>query len=109
MKAGGRSGRVRMVDVAQHAGVGTITVSRALRTPGRVSPEVRQRVLKAMQATGYVPNLAAGTLKSQRSRVVAAVVPTLRNTIFAETVDALADGLRAHGFQLLIANSGYSL
>jgi LacI family gluconate utilization system Gnt-I transcriptional repressor len=109
MKAGGRSGRVRMVDVAQHAGVGTITVSRALRTPERVSPEVRQRVLKAMQATGYVPNLAAGTLKSQRSRVVAAVVPTLRNTIFAETVDALADGLRAHGFQLLIANSGYSL
>ena len=84
------AGRVRMVDVARRAGVGTITVSRALRTPERVSPEVRARVTAAMQATGYVPNLAAGTLKSQRSRVVAAIVPTLRNTIFAETVDGLA-------------------
>lgn len=98
-----------MVDVARRAGVGTITVSRVLRTPERVSLEVRERVMAAMQATGYVPNLAAGTLKSQRSRVVAAIVPTLRNTIFAETVDGLADGLREHGFQLLIASSGYSL
>lgn len=103
------AGCVRMVDVARRAGVGTITVSRALRTPERVSPEVRERVMAAMQATGYVPNLAAGTLKSQRSRVVAAIVPTLRNTIFAETVDGLADGLRAHGLQLLIASSGYSV
>ncbi len=65
--------------------------------------------MAALKATGYVPNLAAGTLKSQRSRVVAAIVPTLRNTIFAETVDGLAEGLREHGFQLLIANSGYSV
>ena len=109
MTSGSRSGRVRMVDVAQRAGVGTITVSRALRTPQQVSQEVRDRVLAAMEATGYVPNLAAGTLKSQRSRVVAAIVPTLRNTIFAETVEGLADGLREHGLQLLIASSGYSL
>jgi len=97
-----------MVDVARRAGVGTITVSRALRTPERVSQDVRDRVLAAIEATGYVPNLAAGTLKSQRSRVVAAIVPTLRNTIFAETVDGLAEGLREHGLQLLIASSGYS-
>ena len=109
MTSGSRSGRVRMVDVAQRAGVGTITVSRALRTPQQVSQEVRDRVFAAMEATGYVPNLAAGTLKSQRSRVVAAIVPTLRNTIFAETVEGLADGLREHGLQLLIASSGYSL
>lgn len=109
MVAVSSGGRIRMVDVARRAGVGTITVSRALRTPERVSPEVRGRVMAAMQATGYVPNLAAGTLKSQRSRVVAAIVPTLRNTIFAEMVDGLAEGLREHGLQLLIASSGYSV
>jgi LacI family gluconate utilization system Gnt-I transcriptional repressor len=97
-----------MADVAQHAGVGTITVSRALRSPQQVSPQVRERVRAAIEATGYVPNFAAGTLKSQRSRMVAAIVPTLRSAIFAETVDALADGLRARGLQLLIASSGYS-
>jgi LacI family gluconate utilization system Gnt-I transcriptional repressor len=98
-----------MADVAARAGVGTITVSRALRTPERVSAEVRERVRAAIEATGYVPNLAAGTLKSQRSRMVAAIVPTLRSAIFAETVDALADGLLAQGLQLLIGASGYSI
>jgi LacI family gluconate utilization system Gnt-I transcriptional repressor len=101
--------RPRMADVALRAGVGTITVSRALRTPERVSPEIRDRVRAAIEATGYVPNLAAGTLKSQRSRMVAAIVPTLRNTIFADTAEGLADGLRAHGLQLLLASSGYSV
>lgn len=105
----GPGARPRMIDVARRAGVGTITVSRVLRTPERVSPEVRERVRDAIAATGYVPNFAAGTLKSQRSRMVAAIVPTLRNTIFAETAEGLADGLRAHGYQLLLASSGYSL
>lgn len=97
-----------MSDVALRAGVGTITVSRALKTPHLVSPAVRERVLEAVQATGYVPNLAASTLKSHRSTIVAAIVPTLRNAIFAQTTDALAEGLRAHGYQLMLASSGYS-
>jgi LacI family transcriptional regulator, gluconate utilization system Gnt-I transcriptional repressor len=100
---------MRMADVAKHAGVATITVSRALRTPERVSPDVLLRVKAAVEATGYVPNLAAGTLKSQRSRIVAAIVPTLRNSIFADTVEGLSDALEAGGYQLLIASSGYSL
>jgi len=98
-----------MADVARRAGVAAITVSRALRTPDRVSPDVLERVRAAVEATGYVPNLAAGTLKSQRSGMVAAIVPTLRSAIFAETVDALAEGLDAHGLQLLVAASGYSV
>ncbi len=97
-----------MADVARRAGVGTITVSRALRTPERVSAQVLERVRLAVEATGYLPNLAAGTLKSQRSQIVAAIVPTLRNTIFADTVEGLADELRQHGYQLMLASSGYS-
>jgi len=98
-----------MADVARRAGVATITVSRALATPERVSADVRERVRAAVEASGYVPNLAAGTLKSQRSRMVAAIVPTLRNSIFADTVEGLAEGLRVQGYQLLLASSGYSM
>jgi LacI family transcriptional regulator, gluconate utilization system Gnt-I transcriptional repressor len=100
--------RPRMADVAHHAGVAAITVSRALRDPDSVSPDVRKRVSAAVKALGYVPNLAAGTLKSQRSQIVAAIVPTLRSSVFAETVQGLNDELRAQGYQLLLANSGYS-
>jgi LacI family gluconate utilization system Gnt-I transcriptional repressor len=97
-----------MADVASRAGVAAITVSRALRDPDSVSPDVRKRVAAAVKALGYVPNLAAGTLKSQRSQIVAAIVPTLQSSIFAETVQGLSDELRANGYQLLLANSGYS-
>ena len=42
------------------------------------------------------------------SRIVAAVVPTLANSIFAETVEGMTDVLREHGYQLLLGNAGYS-
>lgn len=97
-----------MADVARVAGVSAITVSRALRTPGRVAPETRARVDAAAQALGYVPNLVAGALKSQRSRIVVAIVPTLVSAIFAETVEGMTEVLRDQGYQLLLANSGYA-
>lgn len=102
------SGAARMADVARSAGVSAITVSRALRMPGRVAPATRARVEAAVQALGYVPNLVAGALKSQRSNIVVAIVPTLVSAIFAETVEGLTSVLREHGYQLLIANSGYA-
>jgi LacI family gluconate utilization system Gnt-I transcriptional repressor len=98
----------RMADVARAIGVSAITVSRALSRPERVSPATRARVEAAVRALGYVPNLAAGTLKSQRSRIVVAIVPTLAGSIFAETVDGMTEGLREAGYQLLLANSGYA-
>ena len=44
--------------------------------------------------TGYVPNMLAGALSSARSRLVAAIVPSVTNLIFLETVQALTDRLR---------------
>ena len=85
-----------------------MTVSRALRMPGRVAPETRARVEEAVRALGYVPNLVAGALRSQRSRIVVAIVPTLTSSIFAETVEGMTEALRAQDHQLLLANSGYA-
>jgi LacI family gluconate utilization system Gnt-I transcriptional repressor len=105
---GGPSGATRMADVARAAGVSAITVSRALRLPGRVAPETRERVEAAVRALGYVPNLVAGALKSQRSRIVVAIVPTLVSAIFAETVAGMTETLREQGYHLLLADSGYA-
>ena len=57
-------------DVARVAGVSLITASRALGNPGIVSAKTRERVEQAVEATGYIPNLLAGGLKSKRSRIV---------------------------------------
>ncbi|WP_207537808.1 LacI family DNA-binding transcriptional regulator [Sabulicella rubraurantiaca] len=101
-------GGARMRDVARAAGVSAMTVSRALREPSRVSPEVRARVEAAVREVGYVPNRLAGSLSSRRSDVVGLVVPSLENSLFAATVKGISDVLRREGFQLMIADSLYS-
>ncbi len=97
----------RMADVAVAAGVALVTVSRALNEPDRVSPVTLARVRAAVKQLGYVPDLTAGSLASARSRIVGAVVPTLSNAWFADTMDGLAAALAPAGYQLMLAQSSY--
>jgi LacI family transcriptional regulator, gluconate utilization system Gnt-I transcriptional repressor len=98
----------RMTDVANLAKVSAMTVSRALRHPAIVDPETLKRIHGAIKATGYLPNRIAGSLASQRSNIVGLIVPSLRNSLFAETVKGVADTL-GDAYDLLIADSGYVL
>jgi LacI family gluconate utilization system Gnt-I transcriptional repressor len=97
-----------MQDVARKAGVSTITVSRALRMPDKVKAPTRARIDAAIRALGYVPDQVAGSLSSRESRLVAALVSTLAGSIFASTVDGLAQTLREQGHQLLLGTTEYS-
>lgn len=102
------NGTVRMRDVARTAQVSTMTVSRALKDPAKVSPEVRQRVAEAVAAVGYVPNKLAGSLSSSRSNVIGLIVPSIENSLFSSTIQGISDVLRRHDHQLMIADTGYS-
>jgi len=101
------SGAVTLHDVAKLAGVAPITASRALNTPNQVSVEVRRKVRDAVARTGYLPNLLAGGLASRRSRLVAAVVPTIAGPVFLETVQSLTEALAERGYQLMLGQAGY--
>ncbi|RYF06298.1 MAG: LacI family DNA-binding transcriptional regulator [Comamonadaceae bacterium] len=94
-------------DVAKAAGVSLITASRALGNPGIVSDKTRQRVEQAVEATGYIPNLLAGGLKSKRSRMVAGIVPALSVSQFLPTVQTLTAALHEEGYQLLLGQTFY--
>ncbi len=102
------SGAITLRDVAALAGVAPITASRALNTPGQVSPEVLKRVQDAVQRTRYVPNRMAGGLASARSRLIAAVVPSTVVSVFMETIEALNETLFNAGYQLMLGQSNYS-
>ena len=102
------SGAVTLHDVAKLAGVAPITASRAINTPGQVSAEVLRKVSEAVTRTGYVPNLLAGGLASTRSRLVAAVVPTIAGPVFLETVQSLTEALAERGYQLMLGQAGYA-
>lgn len=99
---------VTLHDVAQEAGVSLITASRALSNPAVVSKDTIERVRKAVDATGYVPNLLAGGLKSKRSFTVAALVPAISVPQFLPTIETLTDELDRAGYQLILGQMGYN-
>ncbi|MFT3719299.1 LacI family DNA-binding transcriptional regulator [Pseudorhodoferax sp.] len=96
-----------MSDVARLAGVSLVTVSRVINAPDRVKPDTLRAVRDAIERLGYVPNLMAGGLAARRSRIVAAIVPTISNLVFSETIEALSRTLAGGGYQLLLGQSGY--
>jgi LacI family transcriptional regulator len=98
-----------IADVADASGVSSATVSRVLNTPEIVTPEVRERVWRALRSLDYLPHGAARALRSRRTRSVGVVVPTLGLSIFARGVEALQSRLAELGYRLLVANSQYDL
>jgi LacI family gluconate utilization system Gnt-I transcriptional repressor len=98
---------VKLSDVAAAAGVAPMTVSRVLNSPDQVAPDTAERVRAAIEELGYVPNLLAGGLSSRRSRVVAAIVPTIASPMFSASVQAFTDALDGAGYHVLLGLSGY--
>src|ERR1700687_2598774 len=93
--------------LAKLPGVSSITVSRVLRLPNLVAPRTRGRVEAAMRELGYVPNQLAGALASARTRSIGVLVPTIANSIFADTVQGLSDELEPLGYAVILAQSRY--
>jgi LacI family gluconate utilization system Gnt-I transcriptional repressor len=98
-----------MADVAREAGVSTMTVSRALKDERTVSPETLRRIRRAVDELGYVLDQSAGALSSGRTGFVAALVPSLNNSNFADTVRGITATLSDAGRQLLLAYTDYSI
>jgi LacI family gluconate utilization system Gnt-I transcriptional repressor len=104
-----RPRQATMADVARLAGVSTMTVSRLLANPAAVSGETGERIRQAIERLGYVTDRVAGSLSSRRTGFVAAVLPTLANTNFADTAHGLTEALRPRGYQLLIGYTMYDM
>lgn len=86
-----------------------MTVSRVLNTPDRVSTPTRTRVQDAIDRLGYVPNLIAGGLSSRRSRMIAAIVPTIASPMFSVPLQAFTDTLDQAGYRVILSLSGYAV
>jgi LacI family transcriptional regulator, gluconate utilization system Gnt-I transcriptional repressor len=97
-----------MQTVAEIAGVSAMTVSRALKSEAPILQETRERVLAAVKRIGYVPDLNARVFASRRSGFVAALVPSLNNSNFAETVRGMSEVFDPEGLQMLLGDTEYS-
>lgn len=104
-----RGSGVTMAEVGRLAGVSQVTVSRALSSPGKVSPETLQRIQDAIARTGYVPNAVAGALASNKSNLIAALVPSVTNIVYSSMLHAFSDIMWGHGYQIMLSETGFDL
>ena len=104
-----RGNGVTMAEVGRLAGVSQVTVSRALSSPSKVAPETLQRIEDAVARTGYLPNAVAGALASSKSRLIAALVPSVTNIIYSSMLHAFSDIMWGHGYQIMLSETGFDL
>ena len=102
-----RPGAVSIRDVAQRAGVSIATVSRTVNHIATVNPELAQRVWKAIEEVGYLPNTQARALVSGRSRMLGLIVSEITNPFFPELVQEFENMAVAQGYEVLIGSTNY--
>jgi LacI family transcriptional regulator len=96
-----RRSRPTITDVARLAAVSTGTVSHVLNGSRDVSLERRERVMQAIEALGYVPNLLAQNLRRKRARMVGLCMPHVVSGYFVTLAERLEDLAAADGFDML--------
>lgn len=101
--------RSKLIDVADRAGVSPATVSRVMNDNPRVDATIRARVVTAARELGYVPNGSARALRSTRTRLVGAIIPTLKHAIYATMVDGLQARLAEHHVSVILNTSEYDI
>ena len=100
---GGR--RATIDDVARHAGVSRATVSQVLGKVGRISPNTRRNVLRAMSELGYVYNEGAANLRRGTSRTVGLLIHDIADPFCSEMTAGATAVLEKQGFLVYLANS----
>lgn len=94
--------------VAKIAGVSTATVSRVINKSNKVRLETRDRVVAIMRAHHFVADGLAGSLASQRSRTIGLIIPTIANSIYASSTQAIQRASQAAGYTVLVGISDFS-
>lgn len=94
-----------MKEVAKLAGVSVATVSRVLNDKPNVSPELRSRVLQAVEKLNYQRNRVARSLRAKTSLIIGLIISDIQNPFFTSVVRGVEDVAYDHGYTLLLCNS----
>ena len=98
-----------IVDVAKHAGVSAMTVSRYFNRPGMLAPDTLTRVRDSIDQLHYVPNAAARSLISGRTNTIALILADITNPFYTTVARGAEDRAQRHGYTLILGNTDESL
>lgn len=104
-KAEGRKARVSIKDIARAAGVSHSTVSRALRNSPLVNPETAAYIRQLAQEMGYIPNVIAQSLVTQRTYTIGVIVTSISDPFVDRIVEGIEDIATQEGYSVFLSSS----
>lgn len=93
---------VNLKRLAKELNLAISTVSRALRDSYDISPETKKRVFELAQKLNYEPNPYASSLRKQKSRTIAVVIPEVANNFFSLAINGIESIAQEKGYHVLI-------
>ena len=96
---------VRLKDIAQHAGVSVMTVSKVLRDAPDISASTKARIRLLAQQMGYVPDSMAQSLRTRKTNLLGLVIPAMTNPLFVRTWMAVEERAFEAGYQVIVTHS----
>jgi LacI family transcriptional regulator len=101
---------VSIKDVARVAGVSDKTVSRVVNREPNVTADTIEKVQLAIDSLGYIPNLAARSIRSSRSNIIGIITDYISTTPYSgDIVRGIQDWAGDNGRTVLLANTDGNL
>ncbi|MGO0063421.1 LacI family DNA-binding transcriptional regulator [Brevibacillus fluminis] len=96
---------VTIKDIAQLANVSIATVSRVLNNSKPVRPELRERVMKVVEETGFQPNAVARSLVNKETRIIGVMIPDISNNFYSNLIYGIDSVISEYDYSLFLAIS----
>ena len=96
-------------DVAVKAGVSVATVSHVINNTRFVAESTKEKIMAAMDELKYVPNSMARSLRTNKTKTVALLIPDISNFFFTEVAEAIESVLSKKGYSLFLCNTGENI
>lgn len=97
--------KAKITDVAQLAGVSPSTVSHVINKTRFVSEDATRRVLNAIEALDYTPNVSAQVFKTGKKMLIGFLVPDITNPVFSLLIECVENIISQQGYRLVVANT----
>lgn len=92
-------------DVAREAGVSIASVSKVLNDPNYGSVQMRSRVMTATRKLGYQPNNIARSMVMGKTKIIALVIPDIRNQFFTSIARGVEDVASKYEYRVMLCNT----
>lgn len=105
--------RTTIKDVAAKAGVSTALVSMVLhcnfdengKPDCKIRKETAERILAVVREMGYIPNSAAASIRTGRTRTVAVITSDISSRFFSEICRLIENRFYEQGYNVIFASS----